>query len=508
MKRIIILTFLAANVFAADRTWDGGGADDNWTTAANWTGDVVPLSGERVYLDESSGTIIVPTGQTVSPTKIIGPCNTAIGTTTMTINGELYNSSYWYMGRNISGQGVLNVPGYVKTRDLFVAPGNGYSGTVNVNGGELWVYGDGNSIGAFFGSNCTDGVNTITTTGTAAINVVSGILRINRLHTIGVNAYINITYGTMLLSGDKTSLVSSLITSNQIRAFGGTGFVQFDYNTLNPGYTTVYAFSGLHEMFDEAAEGSTVYVPDGVYYEGQFDIDKSLTVMSQNGPENVIVNMTGNGIGITDSGVIIDGFTITTDSAAVLLNVGKSVSGATIDVNNCTIQNCIFDGDGLADGIYVSDCNDVNFYSNRITDCPNGVIVSSSALNLSIVDNDIFSNACGVRVLGAVDQINLISNGIYWNTSYGVVNAGGGTLNAENNYWGSENGPYHSTLNPSGSGNAVSNGVDFDPYFTGCNDDRWHICPEGDINADCKIDYKDLAIIAENWLVCSGPDCP
>src|SRR5262249_5903192 len=35
---------LTANV-AVTRTWDGGGADDNWTTAANWVGDVAPNPG-------------------------------------------------------------------------------------------------------------------------------------------------------------------------------------------------------------------------------------------------------------------------------------------------------------------------------------------------------------------------------------------------------------------------------------------------------------------------------
>ncbi len=26
-------------------TWDGGGADNKWTTAANWVGDVAPVAG-------------------------------------------------------------------------------------------------------------------------------------------------------------------------------------------------------------------------------------------------------------------------------------------------------------------------------------------------------------------------------------------------------------------------------------------------------------------------------
>jgi hypothetical protein len=37
-------------------------------------------------------------------------------------------------------------------------------------------------------------------------------------------------------------------------------------------------------------------------------------------------------------------------------------------------------------------------------------------------------------------------------------------FSAENNWWGSASGPYHLTLNPSGTGNKVSDNVDFTPW--------------------------------------------
>ncbi|MFH1022688.1 MAG: FN3 associated domain-containing protein, partial [Planctomycetota bacterium] len=41
-------------VFAASRTWDGGGGDDNWTTAGNWSADTVPGSSDTVTFDGTS----------------------------------------------------------------------------------------------------------------------------------------------------------------------------------------------------------------------------------------------------------------------------------------------------------------------------------------------------------------------------------------------------------------------------------------------------------------------
>ena len=49
MKALIFVSVVllsSLNVFAAVRTWDGGGVDSNWQTAANWAGDVAPVAGD------------------------------------------------------------------------------------------------------------------------------------------------------------------------------------------------------------------------------------------------------------------------------------------------------------------------------------------------------------------------------------------------------------------------------------------------------------------------------
>jgi hypothetical protein len=56
-------------------------------------------------------------------------------------------------------------------------------------------------------------------------------------------------------------------------------------------------------------------------------------------------------------------------------------------------------------------------------------------------------------------------NNISANSNYGLYNKTPATLvSAENQWWGSASGPYHPTLNPTGTGNAVSDGVDFIPF--------------------------------------------
>src|SRR5262249_13569156 len=40
---------LETHLAPANAYWDGGGADNNWTTAANWLGDVAPHPGDDLY---------------------------------------------------------------------------------------------------------------------------------------------------------------------------------------------------------------------------------------------------------------------------------------------------------------------------------------------------------------------------------------------------------------------------------------------------------------------------
>jgi hypothetical protein len=45
---------LARPAFAATRTWDGGGADNNWSTCANWSADTCPTTADIVTFDSTS----------------------------------------------------------------------------------------------------------------------------------------------------------------------------------------------------------------------------------------------------------------------------------------------------------------------------------------------------------------------------------------------------------------------------------------------------------------------
>jgi hypothetical protein len=93
---------------------------------------------------------------------------------------------------------------------------------------------------------------------------------------------------------------------------------------------------------------------------------------------------------------------------------------------------------------------------------------SSPTLAYSTVS---MSDSVGIRTDSSAPS--LVCNNILQNDDYGVYNATPGILvDAEDQWWGDPSGPYHATDNPTGLGNAVSDGVDFIPWATSS-------CPPG-----------------------------
>ena len=50
-KSFLLLLLFLNSGFATIRTWDNGGGDGLWTTAANWTANTLPGSADTVLFD-------------------------------------------------------------------------------------------------------------------------------------------------------------------------------------------------------------------------------------------------------------------------------------------------------------------------------------------------------------------------------------------------------------------------------------------------------------------------
>lgn len=100
-----------SKAFASEVRWDGGGVDNNWSTAANWTGDTLPGTNDTVIFDSTSvkdstiDTTFSVKGLFIDATysgTITQSANLTLGSDGFTQNGGTYTSL-----ENLSSSGLV-----------------------------------------------------------------------------------------------------------------------------------------------------------------------------------------------------------------------------------------------------------------------------------------------------------------------------------------------------------------------------------------------------------------
>ena len=214
-KVLLVVLMVVACGLAADSTWDGEGGDNLWTTAANWSGDVVPPAGNRIMMSIEDECIL--SSGSVTPTKLILGAGTTDPGAVMTFSGgSLTNGSYWYVGYGaVSTLNVTSSASVITTRDLSLGA-NGGKGTVNVSAGTINVTGT--------TSDC------LKVDGLSVVNLSGGSITTNVL-TIGSYGLVDISgNGVLTLTGDQTALADTYIADSYIVAEGGALTASYIFN--------------------------------------------------------------------------------------------------------------------------------------------------------------------------------------------------------------------------------------------------------------------------------------
>lgn len=197
---------------AAVRTWDGGGADANWTTAANWVGDVAPVANDDLVFPATSAQFATNNNFTL----LTNFRSISVEGGSYTIGGNLFRLS---AGLTVqSGTLTVNTAITLNGAQVF---SSGTAGTItllglSVGSSQLTIEGDGiTGIGLISGSGgvVKNGV------GAAAILAASGFsgpLALNNgIFVIDAN-----------IPNSAVTVNSNLSTGGQdISGLGGTGTV-------------------------------------------------------------------------------------------------------------------------------------------------------------------------------------------------------------------------------------------------------------------------------------------
>jgi len=201
-------------------------------------------------------------------------------------------------------------------------------------------------------------------------------------------------------------------------------------------------YASIQDAIDAAQDDDTVLIRDGEYTgSGNYDIrfmGKTITVRSENGPGNCIIDCLGQGRGFIFDGdetadARLDGVTITgarttgTESGA-----GIICAHASPQIYNCVIKNCSSEASGSGIFLWRSTADIVNCIIESNTAELNGGGLMIYFNNPTIVNCIIRNNTAGVYGGG----IHLFSteDARIWNclvAGNGSSDAGGGIMNSQ-----------------------------------------------------------------------------
>jgi len=172
---------------------------------------------------------------------------------------------------------------------------------------------------------------------------------------------------------------------------------------------TIYVpddYEKIQWAVDNASAGDTIIVRDGIYYES-ITVSKQLTIKSENGPDNCIVNGTGSDVfTLKADGIRIEGFTITGGWNGIYI----------LSNNNTVINNSISSNKY---GIYLYDSKNNSISNNSISSNYECIVLYKSNNN-SISDNIISLNDHGI-LLYKSNNNSILNNNISSNGDYGIT---------------------------------------------------------------------------------------
>ena len=165
-------------------TWDGGGADNNWTTAANWVGDVAPVAGDDLVFDSTGvGVRPLPNNDFAAATNF--------GTITVAAGGYM-------LGGN----------SMILATDLTASNASGSSTVSLVVGGTATVTRNGAGTLVLSGANSFSGATTIN----------AGVVSIQNATALGTTAA-----GTTVASGARLEVQGGIAVGAEALTINGTG---------------------------------------------------------------------------------------------------------------------------------------------------------------------------------------------------------------------------------------------------------------------------------------------
>jgi fibronectin-binding autotransporter adhesin len=287
---VVLLLSVPIRVGAATRTWDGGGADNLWSTCQNWSSDACPVAGDTATFDGTS-------------TKTSFLDSAAAGTI------AVLNMNAGYTGTISLGRSFSLTSTFTQA-----------SGTIELLGQPLTLQ----STVTVSSGTFTAGTGTVALTGGAATIDVANTLTLNNLtiNATGGTTKTIASNDTLVVTGTLT-LTDGLVSQSTIPAVGtirAQGSI-VQASTFDGGTATI-AIDGIeNQLFTASSTVTTGLLP-------KITIQKSSGTLTLSGTVRATSNWTYRS-GIIDAA---------TNNATVIFAATLTLSGSH------TLRNVRFDG--------------------------------------------------------------------------------------------------------------------------------------------------------------------
>lgn len=240
----------------ATKTWDGGGgADTNWSTAANWDLDTLPATDDSIVLDATSNNDMVWDNNALSVAQISAlTVSSHSGAVTISKSGATITGAY-------SNTGTGNV-----THTVNVAVGGDYtlttSGTFTPNSTTLTLTG----TSATINTSKTHYNLTYNPASTGTLTMATNNLTVSNVLNVGTNGTVSIAtslYLYLTLSTSTQSLTMSGASSTisgagtlSYASQAGAGFPSTGTISTNIRFDTTSADATMHSIYVVGTAGA------------------------------------------------------------------------------------------------------------------------------------------------------------------------------------------------------------------------------------------------------------
>lgn len=206
-------TRVTASIPPVSASWTASGTDNLWGTVANWNTSHLPGLVTDIWISPGYSNPLLIDASVSAKSKIIRACSDINMT-----GGKLTAANIVILAEAPNSPVTMDISaGTAEVHSIWV--GNNSAATLNVSGGSVTLTTDQLYVGRFGNG--------------GHVQLDGGSVSAPGIYLAPSGASVDVTGGTLSLSGDKTGAINAYVSSGSITAYGGSGTVVVTYDGVH-----------------------------------------------------------------------------------------------------------------------------------------------------------------------------------------------------------------------------------------------------------------------------------